>query len=263
MSWFASLPLGVLVVGWLAFALGIAALGRVGFRAIVPVAEHDHVTSIASPLMPALGATFAVLMALTLASEAGYLRSAQDIVSNEAEAASRLAWASTNPGVHTQPIQVALIDFLHSTRKHEWHGTSATEGDDPNTAKALARLERLVRAEAARDDLGTPVRSELLSALGALTTERRARIAAASRTIPPLIIVILMVSGAALIINGGALVIRRSLRTSVLILGLASVVGLSLALLFALTGPWEGPLVVSGKAIDTVVRDIQSGFFAS
>lgn len=262
MTWLASLPVGVLVVGWLVFALAVAAISRVAIRAIVPVAEHDHVTSICSPLMPALGATFAVLMALTLSSEAGYLRSAQDIVSLETSAAARLAWASTSPGVDTAPIQKSLTAYLSSTRANEWHGTSATEGDDPTTAKLLASLERVVRAEATRPALGTATSTELLASLDVLTSARRARIAAASRTLPPLIIVTLIASGVALIINGGALAFRSSLRTSVLVVGLAVVVALSLALLFALTGPWEGPLIVSGKPLDTVVRDLQSGFFA-
>jgi len=262
MTWLASLSAGVLVVGWLVVMLAVAAISRVAIRAIVPVAEHDTIASIAAPLMPALGATFAVLMALTLSSEAGYLRSAQDIVSLEAAAAARLAWASTSPGVHTQPIQSALDDYIRTTRSREWHGTSATEGDDPEAARALAGLERVVRAEAARSDLSTPISTELLTALDSLSSERRARIAAASRTLPPLIIITLIASGVALIINGGALVFRSSLRTSVLVVGLAVVVALSLALLFALTGPWEGPLVVSGKPLDTVVRDLQSGFFA-
>ena len=59
--------------------------------------------------MPALGATFAVLMALTLAGEAARLRSAQDIVSTEAAQASRLAWASTSTGVETAPIQCRAL----------------------------------------------------------------------------------------------------------------------------------------------------------
>src|SRR5689334_17931926 len=121
MTWLGSLPAGVSVVGWLVLSLAVAALSRVAIRAIVPVAEHDHVAAIASPLMPALGATFAVLMALTLSSEAGYLRSAQDIVSGEAAAAARLAWASTSPGVDTAPIQTSLTAYLRSTRTHEWH----------------------------------------------------------------------------------------------------------------------------------------------
>ena len=262
MTWLGSLPAGVSVVGWLVLSLVVAALSRVAIRAIVPVAEHDHVAAIASPLMPALGATFAVLMALTLSSEAGYLRSAQDIVSGEAAAAARLAWASTSPGVDTAPIQTSLTAYLRSTRTHEWHGTNATEGDDPSTAALLARLEHVVRAEAARPSLGAATSTELLASLDALTSERRDRIAAASRAIPPLIIVTLIASGVALIMNGGALTFRSSLRTSVLVVGLAVVVALSLALLFALTGPWQGPLIVSGRPLDTVVRDLNANFFA-
>lgn len=71
--------------------------------------------------MPAMGATFAVLMALTLASEAGHFRSAQDLVSNEAAQASRLAWAATSPGVETAPVQAALVHYLGATRLNEWH----------------------------------------------------------------------------------------------------------------------------------------------
>jgi hypothetical protein len=111
-----------MVVGWLARAFVIAAASRIAIRALVPATERDHMPSIAAPLMPALGATFAVLVALTLTSEAGYLRSAQDIVSNEAQQASRLAWATTSPGVETAataPMQRALADYLRSTRMHE------------------------------------------------------------------------------------------------------------------------------------------------
>jgi len=36
-----------------------------------------------------------------------------------------------------------------------------------------------------------------------------------------------------------------------------------MALLFALTAPWEGPLVVSGRAVDAVLRDLHTGFFHS
>jgi len=261
MTWLAGLPAWVLVVGWLAIGLGVAALSRVAIRAIVPVAEHDVVISIAAPLMPALGATFAVMMALTLASEAGYLRSAQDTVSSEATAASRLAWAATNPGVDAKPIQAALADYLELTRSREWHGSNATEGDDPAAAAKLAQLEQVVRAAATKPELGTPTSTELLTSLDSLSSERRARIAAAERTLPPLFIITLIATGIALIINGGALVFRSSLRASVLVAGLAVVVGLTIALLFALTAPWEGPLMVSGRAIDNVVRDLHSGFF--
>jgi hypothetical protein len=263
MIWLTSLPAGVLVVGWLMFAVVIAALSRWLVRALVPAAERDQVPGIAAPLMPALGATFAVLMALTLASEAGYLRAAQDLVSNEAAQASRLAWSATSPGVHTAPIQGALLTYLEATRANEWHAADAAEANDPTTNVALGSLERVVRLEAARAELGSPSSNELLTSLDALTIARRARLAAASREIPVLYVVTLLASGIALVVNGGALTFRSTARTSLLVLGLAVVVGLSMALLFALSGPWDGTLEVSGQPIDTIVRDLQAGFFSA
>jgi hypothetical protein len=32
-------------------------------------------------------------------------------------------------------------------------------------------------------------------------------------------------------------------------------------LLFALSGPWEGPLTVSAEPIDTILRDLRGGIF--
>jgi hypothetical protein len=203
----------------------------------------------------------AILTALTLASEAGYLRSAQDIVSTEAANASRLAWASTSPGVASAPIQTALLEYLQATRADEWHGWSSSEGDDRPTAAALAQLELVVRGEAARAELGTPASTELLAALDAVSTERRARIAAASHQIPVLYVATLMASGVALILNAGALTFRSGLRTSLLVVGLSCVVGLRVALLISLSAPSDGPLIVSGQPTDTIVRDLQSGFF--
>jgi hypothetical protein len=257
-----SLPVGVLVVASLLITMSIALGSRFGVRALVPAAEYDHVQHIAAPLMPALGGLFGILMALTLASEAGYLKAAQDEVSAEAAAASRLAWASTSPGVDSDAIQAAMDEYLMATRSSEWNGDDAAKGD-PGVAISLASLERVVRAEAAGSDIGSPAGTELLASLDALTTSRRERIAAASRQLPLLYVLTLVTSGVALIANAGALGLRNSVRTSLLVLGLASVVGLSIALLFTLSAPWRGGLLVSGEPIDSIIRDVQSKFFSS
>ncbi len=262
MTWLTSQPVWLLVVCSLALALVIAGGSRLAIAAIVPEAERDHVHAIAAPLMPALGATFAVFTALTLSSEAGYLRSAQDIVSREAAEASRLAWASTSPGVDSAPIQEALAGYLEATRSHEWRGVDEAEGTDDATTDAIATLERVVREEAARSELGTPASTELLASLDAVTVGRRTRIAAADRELPGLYVATLVASGVALIVNAGALAFRTSVRTSLLVAGLACVVGLSLALLFAIAAPWDGGLVATGEPIDAVVHDLESGFFA-
>jgi hypothetical protein len=96
-TWLTSLPAAALAAGVLALALLAAIGGRLAARALLPPAERDSAYTIAAPLMPALGALFALLMALSLASEASFLASAQGIVSNEAADASRLATAAARP----------------------------------------------------------------------------------------------------------------------------------------------------------------------
>jgi len=263
MDWLASLPGWVLLAGWLAVALLTAALGRSVVRAIVPEHERGDILGVVGPLMPALGATFAVLTAITLSSEAGYLKSAQDLVSAEAASASRLAWSATSPGVVSAPIQDALLDYLQVTVADEWSGARAARGDDMATMEAIARLQRVVRTEAARTELGTPVSTELLASVDAVTTGRRARIAAASRDLPTLYVITLVASGIALILNAGALVARVGRRASLLVIGLAVVVGLSLALLFSISGPWRGPFIVPTQPMTDVINDLQRGFFTA
>ena len=63
MTWLTSLPAAVLVIGGLALALLLAIGGRLAGRALVPAAEQDAAYTIAAPLMPALGALFALFMA--------------------------------------------------------------------------------------------------------------------------------------------------------------------------------------------------------
>jgi len=259
--WLTSQSVGLLVGGSLAIALLVAIGSRLAVRALVPDSEREGAHAVAAPLMPALGAAFAILTALTLASEAGALTSAQQIVSSEAADSSRLAWASTMPGVSREPIQAALGRYLRATRTYEWHGSRAANGDDPATVRAVAALERVVRSESVRPKLGTPTTTELLSALDALTNDRRARLAAASREPPSLYVITLVVSGVALIANAAALTIRARRRVALLIGGLTIVIGLSIALLFALGTPWRGAIVVSGHPIDAVIRDLANAYF--
>lgn len=92
---------------YLALALLVAIAGRLAVRALIPAAEREGAHSVAAPLMAALGAVFALLMGLTLASEASVLTAAQGIVSNEAADASRLAWAATQPRRRLGPDPVS------------------------------------------------------------------------------------------------------------------------------------------------------------
>jgi hypothetical protein len=261
MIWLTSLPVAVLIIGGLAAALLFAAVARLALRALIPAAQRDSAYTVAAPLMTALGGLFALTMAFTVATEAGWLASAEGIVSNEAADASRLAWAATSPGVSPAPIHSALLGYLRATRAYEWQGSQAADGNDPATSHAVAKLENVVRAQAARPGLAVSTSSELMGALDGLTNDRRDRLAAASRELPVFYVVVLVIAAAALIINATVLTLRTGWRAGLPVGGLVAVIGLSVALLFALGTPWRGSITVSGQPIDGVARDLTTGYF--
>jgi len=187
-------------------------------------------------------------------------RPIQNTVSAEAAQASVLAWASTAPGVPSAPIQAALRNYLKATRANEWHSSAAASGADPATGHALSTLERKVRTEANRD-LPTSTSNELLSSLDALSSNRRQRLAAASRGLPDFYAVTVLVTGLALIVNISVVGIRSGLRPAAVGTSLTIVVALSFALIFALATPWQGAISVSGSPLDAVIHDLTTGYF--
>lgn len=263
MPWLTSRPVWVLIIGCLALATVVGFGSRQLALALIPPSDREEAHSIAAALMTAFAAAFVLLTALTLANEATALSSAQSIVSTEAADASSLAWASTNPGVNAGPIQVALGNYLQATRTFEWHGSAAANGDDPVTGNAIAALERVVRNQSVRPTVGIPSSEELLTNLDAMTTQRRLRLAAASRSLPVFYAVLVVVTGLALIVNTSVVGARGGKHAALVTLSLTIVIALSVALLFALATPWRGPIGMSGHPIDSVITDLKTGYFRS
>lgn len=256
----------VLVDGspWIALLLVLVVCGSlaVGFRVLLRRHLGDDLASahpVAAPLMPALGAVFALLAATTIGAEAAQFRSASDDASAEAAAASRMAWAATSPEVDTATIQRDLTAYLAATRRTEWRAGDAD--GSPAAMAALARLERGVRTEAATKDLGSAQAGELLAALDSLTSLRRGRLAHASNELPDGYLLVVLLSGLALVANAAALAIDRPGRVALLTGGLVVVVAVTLALLIAISSPFAGGFIVSGRPIDAVLFDLRAGAF--
>ena len=212
-----SFPAWLTVLATLAIGALAAVVARVALRRLIG-AEAAAVAGVAGPLMPALGAVFALLAALALSSEATALRSSDQEVAAEAAAASRLAWASTTPGVEGAPVQAALQDYLRSTRAHEWAEADGT--GEPETMRALGDLERAVRTAAAGSELGSAQAGELLAGVDTLASLRRERLATSAHELPALYLAVVMAAGLALVVDAAALAIDRSHRIAWLTAGL-------------------------------------------
>jgi len=74
-------------------------------------------------------------------------------------------------------------------------------------------------------------------------------------------VIVLALTGLALLLNAIVLTLRSGPRPALLVSGLAVVIGLSLALLFAIGTPWRGSITVSGQPIDAVAHDLVTGYF--
>jgi hypothetical protein len=251
---------------WVALLVVTAVCGALAVGCRVLLRRHlgedlPAAHPVAAPLMPALGAVFALLAATTIGAEAAQYRSAGDDVSAEAAAASRLAWASTSPGVDTETIQHDLATYLAATRAEEWR--RGGPGGSARAMAALEDLERAVRAEAEADGLGTPQATELLAALDSVTSLRRDRLAHASNTLPDGYLLVVLLSGLALVANAAALTIDRRVRVAMLTGGLVVVVAVTLTLLIAISSPFAGGFIVDGAPIDSVLSGLRSGAFAS
>ena len=68
-------------------------------------------------------------------------------------------------------------------------------------------------------------------------------------------------SAAALIANADVVTTRSDVGGALLVGGITVV--LALKLLFALGTPWRGPIGVTGRLLDAVVHDLNSGHFHS
>jgi hypothetical protein len=253
-----SVPVWGLVVMTLAIGTLVAIVARLVLRRLL-AGEPTGVAAVAGPLMPALGAAFALLAALSLSSEAAELRKADQDAAAEAAAASRLAWASTTAGVETDRVQDALLVYLRSTRAEEWSGSDGV--GDPGTRAALGDLERAVRSEAAGSGLGSAQAGELLGAVDSVTSVRRERLATSAHEMAVLYLIVVVAAGLALVINAAALTVDRHARVAWLTAGLVVVVALVVALLLAITSPFRGGFIADSTPIDVVTTDLDDGGF--
>jgi hypothetical protein len=253
-----SVPVWGLVVMMLALGALVAIIARLLLRRLL-AGEQTGVAAVAGPLMPALGAVFALLAALSLSSEAAELRKADQDVAAEAAAASRLAWAGTTPGVDRDAMHDAQLAYLRSTLAEEWSGSDGV--GDPGTRDALIDLERVVRAEAASSELGSAQAGELLGAMDAVTSLRRERLATSAHDMPVLYLVVVVAAGLALVINAAALAVDRHRHVAWLTSGLVVVVALVIALLLAITSPFRGGFIADRAPIDDALAAFEDSVF--
>ena len=254
LDWWILFPLSLLVIASIAIVAHIIIRRFLGHHASRSVSH-------AAPLMPTLGALFAFLSAFVIATEWSAQSSADSTVAHIASASARLAWASTAPGANTIEIQKAITEDLTFTASTGW--TELQNGNEIALVEteSYRTLQKTVRDSAYSPAVATPASNELLAAVDDLGSTRRDLANAAGRTLPPLLLVVLALSGIILTINSVILVVESPGRSSFVVLSVVLLVAFDLALLLVLAAPFRGTLQASPKPLESVVQEIDSGFF--
>lgn len=219
-------------------------------------------SAFAAPLMPALGVLFAFLSGFAITAMWASHSAAETAVSQEAASASALAWAATAPGVDTVEIQRALQEFLSSTTTEEWDRISATNPNMDLVTEELAVLQRTVRASALPPEVSTANAAELLSSLDQLAAHRNERISTAERSMPLILFVALVVAGLALCLNAQIVSLTGDRRSRIVTASIILIVGIDLAVLLILSGPFLGSQRVSAAPLVAVQAEIESGIIS-
>ena len=217
----------------------VCGLLAIGFRLLLQrhlADDRAAALTVAGPLMPALGAVFALLAATTLGAEAGSSDRPSDDVSAEAAAASRLAWASTTPGIDSEAIQADLAIYLASDPGHGVGGRPRRV-DPRRWPRSSTWSGRCGRRPAGRS-WGAPRPVSCSARSTSLTSLRRQRLAHGSNQLPDGYLLVVLMSGLALVANSAALAIAQRGRVALLTAGLVIVVASSLALLVAISSPF-------------------------
>jgi hypothetical protein len=259
MSWLADRSLWLLLLMFVGGLAAVAIGGQWAARRIFGESGPSAI-AVATPLMPAFGTAFAVLAAFAVSNAATGLRDAQLDVGKEATAAAKLAWAATGAGEDGRQVQIDLQSYLDATLATEWRDIDRISAGQGGAFDELTALEQSTRTLAAGEQLGTPQRAELLSALDDLSGARRGRFASAT-PIAGGVVALLALSAIAMMLNVAVLTLGRERRVSLTLIGLVVVTGMSIACVVTLGGPFSGSFGAGARPLLDVANDLRSGRF--
>jgi hypothetical protein len=213
----------------------------------------------AAAYMTALGSLFAILTGFLINTAYLGVRSAEDIVAKEAAAANRLAWGARGlPSADVSLIQQDLAAYLAALELKEWPELG---GNEPvsGASDELNELQKQIFTVGARGYAPQISVDSMQAAVEELGGQRRARITAASAEIPFELFALSVIAGLALIGNAIIVTLKNGPRDGIVTIGIVVVVGLDLALILALSGPFNGPFEVGVDPLTGLLEEIRSG----
>jgi len=231
---------------------GICAAVAAGIAWFLRKREFEPADVTLGFLGPSLAAMYLLVLALSLATEWQTISSAQQAVGNEAVAVRQIYWAASGlPGPAANDLETQVRGYLSTAIYHDWpqmqHGTL----DERSDQRLAAMSTSLLRLNATTSGASN-AQQYAIGQLSVLASARAERANAAESRLPLGVVAGVIVTSLIVCVfpfAGGI----RSDRVSVAIAVLqASLVAVSVVVVFQLDNPFAGPLATTPGPLTTV-----------
>ena len=236
--------IAVLILGGLT---GGAALGLMAFRGRARHFAEAIDDSVAGVIVSILAGIYGIVVAFVIVVLWEDFRSAQQIVSAEANALGQIVQDSNAFGAADRELLTdSVTGYVHAVVEEEWE-TMSTGRESPKAAAALDGLYKAMREVEPETAAASAFHLEATSNVSEVDTSRRERIRLSQRGLPG-VLQLLIVGGAILIVGFTYLFDIESLAAHVtMTTGVALLLGFSLLLSLLLQGPFSGDISVKSS----------------
>lgn len=201
-----------------------------------------------------VGVIYAVLLGFAVIVVWEKFHDAEAAVMQEASAASTLYRLSDGLAADAAPrLRDGLTQYLHATIAEDWPAMERGQESPAVTRTLTAIYDDVLREKPGGTP--SPVLSEMLAQLDALTAARRARLQLASGAAPGAVWVVLLV-GAVITVGFTFFLASRNLRAQILMVGMLSVlIFLALLVIITIDHPFTGPVHVHPEPLELVLDE--------
>lgn len=227
---------------------------------VVPAGRREPTGNTAAAYMTALGSLFAILTGFLINAEYQSQRDAENLISTETAAATRLAWSTEGlPSADVSLVQDSLTEYLGTLEEYEWPAMVEGNPERSRAFEPLGRVQSNVFNVASRPYATDASVEGMRSAIADMTSLRRERIASSQELLPVGLLALAVLSGFALIANAITVTLRSGRLDIFVAAGIALIVALDLALIVGLGAPFQGPFQASVEPVERLHDEMAAG----
>jgi hypothetical protein len=240
-----ALPDWALIVIYVATAILLAVGGVVLVRVFLPAWRDEKSSQVVLAVSAIVMTFFALLLALVIVDLHASYKEAAANVDDEANSLSKIETdADAFPEAPKTSVERAVVDYVVEVRDHEFPALRAGHAD-PGAQQKLLMISTTLRGYTPETETQISFYNSAVSQADELISERNERVTGADSSVPGALVALLFALAVISIATSLFLKTHHPGLDLILVVSLATVVGLALATVLILEYPFSGSIAVS------------------